>query len=106
MAETEKDSVVSHAMSLRASVDFPAPEGEERMIKRPRRVMDLLNVLHLLAHLVDGRLEVKPDPGEGLKARLGTHRVGLAVEFLHQKVELAPHQTALPDQFSRRISPR
>ena len=37
VAETENRISGSHARNRLASVDLPAPEGEERMIRRPRR---------------------------------------------------------------------
>ena len=39
LAEMEKRIVGSQAISIRESVDFPAPEGEERIRRSPRRVM-------------------------------------------------------------------
>jgi hypothetical protein len=38
VAETENRIDGSQALRRRASVDFPAPEGEDRMISRPRRL--------------------------------------------------------------------
>jgi hypothetical protein len=39
VAEIEKRIVGSQAISIRLSVDFPAPEGEERIRRSPRRVI-------------------------------------------------------------------
>jgi len=56
---------------LRVSVDFPAPEGEDRISRTPRRGVEnwsdtrLLQILHLLAELIDHSLEVEADPREG-----------------------------------------
>src|SRR3989338_3486225 len=90
VAETEKRMVRSHDINRRASVDLPAPEGEERISKSPRRI-DLFHVLNLFAHLVYHRLKVKPDAGQGKRLRFGTERIGLAHEFLHQEIEFAAH---------------
>ncbi len=52
-------------------VDLPAPDGDDRTSIRPRLEMAsaglsglLLNVLHLLAELFDGRLQVEADTGQ------------------------------------------
>jgi hypothetical protein len=37
VADTENRKDGSHSISRRASVDFPAPEGEDRISKSPRR---------------------------------------------------------------------
>ena len=55
---------------LRVRVDFPAPDGEERIRRTPRRAVIgglvrpaiLLDVLNLFAELLDDGLEVEPDP--------------------------------------------
>ena len=35
----------SHAISILAKVDLPAPEGEDRMINRPRRAIGSVAVM-------------------------------------------------------------
>ena len=102
VAETENRIVGSQARKRLDRVDFPAPEGEERIMRRPRLlVMLLFHVLYLFAHLVDHRFEVQPDPSKCDRLRLGTQGVGLPIEFLHQEIELAPGRAALGDQFAR-----
>ncbi len=68
MAETEKRIAGSQSRKARASVDFPAPDGEERMIKSPRRFsfkgIWLLDILDLFPHLVDDCLEIETYAGE------------------------------------------
>ncbi len=49
-----------------------------------------LNVLHLLAHLVDHRLEFETDARDLGIGGLGAERICFAVELLGQKVEAAP----------------
>ena len=46
-----------------------------------------LDVLHLLAQLLDGDLHLDRDVGQGQRRGLGAERVGLAQEFLDQEVE-------------------
>jgi len=58
----------------RASVDLPAPEGDDNTSTKPRREIseDLdvllaelsLNVLYLLAKLINGGLHIKTDMGK------------------------------------------
>mgnify|MGYP001800263281 CR=1 FL=1 len=55
----------------------------------------------MLAHLVDQRLEGKADARQFGILRLGAERIGLAVELLHQEIELAPDRPALPQQVAR-----
>ena len=68
---TETDMVMlgSAASRRRDSVVLPAPEGDDMTSSRPRRgmsVMDCssLDVLDLLAQLVDDGLEVEADRGQ------------------------------------------
>src|SRR3569623_574806 len=104
VAETDMVRLGSRPSSLREIVVLPAPEGEERTSISPRRLTSMnpedpvgllikpssLDVLDLLAQLLDRRLQVDPDAGEADIGALGTERVGLAVEFLAEEVELAP----------------
>ena len=46
--------------------------------------------MYLFAHLIYHGLQVKPDGGQFAGLGFRTQRVGLAVELLHQEVELAP----------------
>src|SRR5262245_57031884 len=74
-------------MSRRTMVVFPAPDGPETT--RSVEGLGLLNVLNLLAHLLDLDL----DPDDRLRdlrvRRLRAHRVRLAEHLLHEEVELA-----------------
>src|SRR5688572_5687813 len=87
----EKRRPGSRAISARTSEVLPAPDGAVITNRRPRsRAAALLNVLDLLAHLLDQDLDV--DRGaRGLDVlRLRRERVRLAVQFLHQEVEPPP----------------
>src|SRR5690349_1374650 len=99
-------------------VVLPAPEGEERTSISPRRLTSMkpddpagalislkslsLDVLDLLAQLLDRRLQVDPDVGEADIGALGAERVGLAVEFLAEEIELAPDRAPFGDEIARR----
>ena len=74
VADTENLRSLSQARSRLANVDFPAPEGEDRIMRRPRRcafecaimrVLSLFYVLNLLAHLVDHGFEFQSHLGQG-----------------------------------------
>src|SRR5262249_39835122 len=91
----------SAASRRRASVVLPAPDGEDSTSSIPLRLMRgppavpaslpvSLNVLHLLAHLVDDGLELEARPCRLGVVGLGAERIGLAVELLGQEVEPAP----------------
>src|SRR5690606_29785630 len=96
----------SRASSSRDSVVLPAPEGDDSTSGNPRRAISALlftlslNVLHLLSHLVDDRLERETDAGDLDVVRLRAQRVGLAVELLRQKVELATDGPLLVQQIA------
>ena len=42
----------------------------------------LLHILNLFTHLVDHRLEIKPDAGQRTHLRFGAQRVGFSIELL------------------------
>src|SRR5690349_20450158 len=107
----------SRPSSFLEIVVLPAPDGEERTSISPRRLTSMkpddagavivlesssLDVLDLLAQLLDRRLQVDPDTGEADIGALGAERIGLAVEFLAEEVELAPDRAALGHQIARR----
>ena len=98
MAETEKRMLLSHAINRCARVLLPAPDGDDRMISKPRRCKALLHVLNLFAHLIDDHFQVKPHPGQFRSAGFRAERVGFAHEFLHQKVEFSPDLTGFGQQ--------
>lgn len=59
----------SRASNCLDSVVLPAPEGDDSTNSSPRRAMPddvatLLNVLHLLAKLIDHGFELQPDMGK------------------------------------------
>ena len=60
----------SASRSLRDKVVLPAPEGDDSTSRSPRRAMliwlFLLNILDLLAELIDNGLQLKADGGEFL----------------------------------------
>lgn len=60
VAEIENSRLVSHARRRLASVDFPAPEGDDKITRRPRRFNGLLHVLNLFTHLIDDGFHCKP----------------------------------------------
>jgi hypothetical protein len=87
---------------------LPAPDGDESTNIKPRRAIFsrflplffaglffLLNVLHLLAELIDGGFQLKSDRGHRDVVRFRAERIRLAVEFLCQKIELAADLTAV-----------
>src|SRR5262245_30361671 len=82
-------------VSRPASVVLPAPEGEESTSSRPRLSIRSspegglvsLNVLHLLSHLIDHRLQLQAGARRLFVIGFGAKRVGLAVELLRQKIE-------------------
>src|SRR3954466_3325398 len=102
----------SSPSSLREIVVLPAPEGEERTSISPRCLTSTkpddpavplisgfsLDILDLLAQLLDRGLQLDADIGEADIGALGAERVGLAVELLAEEVELAPDGTALADK--------
>src|SRR5215831_19935238 len=93
----------SAASKARARVVLPAPEGEDSTNRRPRRArravcwllscplpsltVRSLDVLRLLAHLVDDRLELKASPRRLRIVRFRAQCVGLAIELLAQEIE-------------------
>ena len=76
---------LSLSSSLRDNVDLPAPEGEERTSIRPRRatfspfsrlaIAWLLQILHLLAELLDYAFKFKTDVRELEIIGLGGQRI-------------------------------
>src|SRR5262247_2432903 len=79
--------------SRSTSVVFPAPEGADTMNSRPRRpgpVEGLLDILDLLAHLLELRLRRDHELRHAEAVGFRPHRVHLAVHLLEQKIELAP----------------
>src|SRR5262245_14329292 len=101
----------SRASSRRDRVVLPAPEGEERTSSRPRRdssgdgggLLRLLYLLHLFAELIDDRLQRQPGADQRRVGRLGAQRVGLAVEFLRQKIEPSANRLGRVEQFTGRL---
>jgi len=93
----DTDSAESGILSTkaRASEVLPAPDGADRMIERslgcgcesgfdlPER---LLNVLNLLAHLLDQDFKVDGCPADARIGGLGAECVRFTIQFLHQEV--------------------
>src|SRR3954466_15219940 len=71
---------------------LPAPEGAVMTNSLP---LPLLNVLHLLAHLLDQQLQFECAIGDLRAGGLGGERVRLAVELLREKVEPLAGSAAL-----------
>src|SRR5262245_40049323 len=96
----------SAASSRRDRVVLPAPDGEDNTRASPRRAIGAppacspasLNVLHLLAHLIDHGLELEPGAGHVRIVGLRAERVGLAVELLGQEVEAPARRLARGDE--------
>src|SRR5271165_7086329 len=97
---TEMDRVRSSALScisMRVSVVLPAPEGEDRIRIMPRRlafaISNLtfsrisLDVLRLLAELLDLGPEFKPLRRQRDVVGLGAEGVRLAAELLGEEIE-------------------
>ena len=98
----------SSAIKRRASVVLPAPDGDDSTNNSPRRAIGgiaarstglvglvgfvdigLLDVLDLLAQLIDHGFECQPVAGDFGVVAFGAERVGFAVEFLGEEVEFA-----------------
>ena len=99
VTETDSSMPRSAVSSMRDSVVLPAPDGDDSTSIRPRRAIRLafapsraialLQVLHLLAELLDHGLELQPDIGQFDVVGFGAQRIGFAVELLGQEIELA-----------------
>src|SRR5579871_2124267 len=103
---TDTESVRSRflsCISMRVSVVFPAPEGEERIRIIPRRRAPIisLDVLNLLAELLDLSLEFKPLGREAHVVRLRAERIGLPAELLRQEIEPPPDRAARRKEIAR-----
>src|SRR3954462_1513054 len=86
------------------TVVFPVPEGADTTNSSPRRVRESpadaagacvlepgsLNVLHLLSHLLELRLERNHDSRYRRPFSFRTERVHFPVHLLDEEVELAP----------------
>src|SRR5262249_32810418 len=69
---------------------------------RPRRaIIASLQILHLLAELLDHALELEADIGEIDVVRFGAQGVGLAVELLGEEVEPPADGAVLAEQMAR-----
>src|SRR5262245_4502658 len=61
-----------------------------------------LDILHLLAHLIDHRLQSKSGARDLHVVGLGAERIGLAIKFLGEEVELAADGPVLAEQLASR----
>src|SRR5665213_629966 len=110
---TEIDSVRSSAFvcsSMRVKVVLPAPEGDDRISISPRRssvspadrtisdkswvrsptCIALLDILNLLAELLDFDAQFEADRRQARVIRFGAKRICLATELLRKEIELSP----------------
>src|SRR5947207_13496451 len=106
VTDTDISNSGSRASRRRDNVVLPAPDGDDSTSSKPRRgssggdgLWRLLDILHLLAKLIDDGLERKPGPDQGRVGRLGAPRIGLAVELLRQEVEPPTDRLARLQQF-------
>src|SRR5579863_7879882 len=95
----------SRSRMRRVIVVLPAPEGEDRTRSRPRLMPNgepptdrLLDVLHLLAQLLDRGLEAETDARQGDVAGFRAQGVGLAVELLAEEIEAAADRRAFAQE--------
>src|SRR5260221_1498271 len=106
----------SRSSNARVRLVLPAPDGAAMTKRLPagvlirvsrrvaaaardigspaRRVAVSFDVLHLLAHLLDHDLELQRGLRQLRVDRLGSQRVGFAIEFLHQEVEALAARSA------------
>ena len=111
VTETDSATPLSSSSSRRDSVVLPAPEGDDSTSISPRRAIVALlplrlrhrslQVLHLLAELLDHAFQLQADIGELDVVGLGGERIRFAVEFLRQKIEPAADRPAVGDQLLR-----
>src|SRR5580693_4101146 len=92
----EKRRPGTHPSSLRVSVDLPEPEGAEMMKTAGGRVVirgASFQIERLLANLFDRRLGQDrqfrdPEARFARAAGLRKNRIGLAIHFLQQEIQL------------------
>src|SRR5436853_747127 len=98
------ERLLSLSSSAREMVDLPAPDGDDSTSIRPRRAIigsvmtcpvPLLDILDLLAELINRRFEAEADPGQAGVRRFRAQSVDLAIELLGQEIKLAPARVAL-----------
>src|SRR3990172_4806534 len=93
----------SSSRSRRDSVVLPAPEGDDNTSMRPLLAMPVsispsLDVLDLLAQLIDDGLELEPGPADLDVGSFRADRVRLAIELLRQKFEFASNRLVALDE--------
>src|SRR5207302_1165344 len=81
---TESRMLRSRLSNSSTSVVFPAPDGATTTKRFP---ITSLDVLDLLAHLLDQHLHLDRDARDLVRDRFRAERVGLAVELLAEKIE-------------------
>src|SRR5689334_16069105 len=89
VAETESAMLASSSISLRASVDLPAPDGLDSANIRPRRATCSFNIGGLLLDLIDRHFHVQADSRQLQVCGFRAQGVGLTREFLTEKVQAA-----------------
>src|SRR5512139_3134607 len=72
-------------MTRSTTVVLPAPEGAETTNSCPR--LALFDILHLLPHLLELRLDADDRLGDAEAVGLGADRVDLAVHLLEEEVQ-------------------
>src|SRR5580698_5037436 len=105
VAETESVMSLSLSSKRRDSVVLPAPDGEDSTSISPRRLISL-DILRLLAELVDHGLERQPRAGKRDVGGFRAQRVGFAVELLRQEIELAADRVAGREKRARLLHMR
>src|SRR5262249_21218160 len=98
-------------MSSRDSVVLPAPDGDDSTNISPRRAtlsvlwppaaITSLQILDLLAELLDDVFHFEPGIGQLDVVRLGAAGIDLAVELLRQEIEPPAHRPALAEHLAR-----
>src|SRR5690606_28362437 len=98
---------LSASSRRRASVGWPAPDGQDRTSMMPRRSMvgectASLDVLNLLTHPLDLRLELQAQAGDAAVVGFRAERVGFAIDLLRQEIEPSPDRLSRIEQFASR----
>jgi len=102
VTETDIEMPGSLSNKRRAKVTCPRPTAKTPRASIRARAMarthsqPLFDVLHLLAKLVDHRLQRQTHMGELNVGGFRTQRIRLTVKFLCKEIELAPRAGSLP----------
>src|SRR5688500_15367477 len=93
---------------MRDSVVLPAPEGDDSTNISPRRstpsnppaVIASLQILDLLAELLDHVFHLEPGLRQFQVVRFGAAGIDLAIEFLREEIEAPADRPALSDHLA------